>query len=427
MQNKVFKLAFCAVLILISCTMIYPQMIAATMKVFLQGEAKGGTLTFSKTAGCPYVEIQTKPGEKAESVIKRIAEQLNNENSECYKSYGSVEPEGQSLIIGGFPRPGTWCFGGTETALGIPAAPKSVSARYDKKEKKAYISWENPDGGYEKIGLAQFSERKSNIGLDGRKTTYTYNASDIFFSPDIDMEFYIGGENKGVPSNAAGIYICDYNTQISLMNVPFTGGIAPNFYTWSYKTDIKAITYRQGTHPGGGPQKALEQLDYKCFYQVIEAYGTFRGGMLRKFFQIQPGHTYRVSARMNTFDTPAGTWTFSLHAAYCTGKGLTAEQMAGVSDLPNGKKGLDSSCIAEYGKEALTVGKWIFASTGTKSSGKMIGDITMPEKGADCIAVWLRVTGEDAKKVKAGFDFVCVEDLDERDPKQYYPPEKERF
>ncbi|GAI80678.1 unnamed protein product [marine sediment metagenome] len=41
-------------------------------------------------------------------------------------------------------------------------------------------------------------------------------------------------------------------------------------------------------------------------------------GVKRKFLGLTPGHTYRVSARLNTLemDSGQGDWSVSLHAAY---------------------------------------------------------------------------------------------------------------
>jgi len=126
-----------------------------THQITLTGSASGGTLYLVEmTSRRPtYISIETRPGESANSVAKRLARKVEEENP-----FGWSGPSGlTSLHHGsgtiecvGF---GGCVFAGSETGLGIPGPPTSLSASYNAETKEVKLRWENPPQRYDTMSL----------------------------------------------------------------------------------------------------------------------------------------------------------------------------------------------------------------------------------------------------------------------------------
>jgi hypothetical protein len=149
----------------------------------------------------------------------------------------------------------------------------------------------------------------------------------------------------------------------------------------------------------------------KPFYQIIKITSPDAvAGVKRKFLGLTPGHTYRVSAHLNTLemDSAQGDWSVSLHAAYNPpgGTDLTTEQLSGLAMLPDGSMGAAAGRIALYGPELTTNRTWEERSTGKEWRGLAASDVVLP-RGSDTITVWVRCRGAGAFAT----NWVKLEDL----------------
>src|SRR5438045_8802340 len=111
-----------------------------------------------------------------------------------------------------------------------------------------------------------------------------------------NVVYQVVGYKNGVPSNLAGLRLREYIQQESLMNVPFSCGVAPGFKTWTLNTSTNALQFEQGNLPGMMPGTDLRSSFVgNGFYQVLRGSGTFNGGVSRRFLGLTPGHIYRAS------------------------------------------------------------------------------------------------------------------------------------
>ncbi|MHC4658107.1 MAG: hypothetical protein ACYS83_02870, partial [Planctomycetota bacterium] len=152
----------------------------------------------------------------------------------------------------------------------------------------------------------------------------------------------------------------------------------------------------------------------KPFYQVIKTKSSgAQAGVWRKFLGLIPGHTYRVSARINTLemDLEEGDWSLSLHAAYNApgAADLTVAQLAGLAALPDGSAGDAGGRIAIYTPQLTTKGTWEERSTGKPWRDIPIPPDIMLPAGVDTITVWVRCRGSGPTAF--GVDWVKLEDL----------------
>jgi hypothetical protein len=309
-------------------------------------------------------------------------------------------------------------LGGTETGFNIPDPPTGVSACYDPTTDKVLFQWNDPRGGYDSIWVVYYGELLAT--LPGSATQYVHKrgsgmrgwAIDTQRS-STDLNVFVLGQKAGTPSNGAGVRLRKHVQQESLMNVPFTQGIAPGFQRWTDNTSGGDFQFAQGNLPGMAPATDVQKFQGKGFYQVLKGHGTFAGGVSRRFLGLTPGHTYRVGARLNTLESKEGAWAFTFHAAYnpASGEDLSSAQMAGDLALPNGAKGKAAGQIASYDSTTTTDGKWGERSSEKKTADNPTGDTTLPAKGSDSITIWFRFEGKDVTDVAVGLDSVTIEDL----------------
>lgn len=416
----------------------------ALHNVKLDGVAEGGELVLleMQNASARYVRIETQAGEPAEIVIARMAAAINevspfnsylaekgrrNERGEIMRGAAQVplvEVEGNRLQPFGSD-PGSYVFAGTETGLGIPPPPTSLTVHYDAELEVISLFWENPEPPYDGVAI-------SHGGYQGAITTMSMRVR-----PPAKQEvppgliaphrvrankslrrFHVIGCRNGVLSNA-GVITFNYqdNSQEELDTLPFTGGVAPNWKAWSSGSEKQAILLSQGTKGewkrfDQEPRAAVEPDD-RTFYQVIKSRSPEGvGGVYRKFLALKPGHTYRLCTRMNTFemDNVQGDWAFTFHAvAHGSGITLSPEQMAGITPLPDGESGPDAGLVAAFGPGATTRGKFVECSTGARGSHSTAADITLPD-GAEVITVWFKYHGPPSAG-GVGFDWIKLKDI----------------
>jgi len=416
--------------------------------VKLDGTAKGGDLVLMEMVNPNprYIKIDTHAGETAETVIARMAAAINevspfnpyrdrmripNEKGEMVSGdkVPIVHAEGNLLkTFGGFP--GSYIFAGTETGLGIPPPPTSLTATYDPQSQKISLHWENPDEPYDAIGGSVGMQPGTITNFVQKHRAPEHRANLKEWEREIDRRdkglrrFSVIGCRSGVLSNAAAItWDFDDDSQQELDIQPFTAGICPNWKGWSYGGEPGTLVLEQGTR---GEWKQFDQRlkgivltpDDKRFFQLIKTRSpTVVGGVCRKFLGLQPGHTYRIWTRMNTLDMEnvKDNWSFSFHAVP-HGKAVTlsSQQMAGTAPLPAGSAGSAGSQagqVASCGTGSTTKGKFVDCSTEKSGPNSQVLDITLPA-GAEVITVWFRYSGPPCSGV--GFDWIKLKDITTR-------------
>jgi len=408
-KYKNAAMVFLTILLLLPISRGFSQenAVLATTKITLKGNAEGGVLTLIKTfnRNANYVSISTKPGESSESVAMRLADIINNSNPFEWGGTFEVTVKDSSLTLLG--PPGSYAFAGTETGLGIPEPPTSLSGKYDMENEQIILNWQNLVSHFDKIFIVNWelpfptcsmiagSEEQYVYALRGRKIGSIY--------------FCIIGIRDGVPSSPGAIYLCN-NSQEELFGIPFTNGIAPNWRAWSTEANANKVQFEQAVRENyvnradNDRYNPVRKPETKPFSQMIKTMSLgIKAGVWRKFLGLTPGHTYRISARLNTLEMDAckSDWSFSLHAAAYNGPGgtdLTVDQLSGLAALPDGSTGPASGRIAYYGPQATTNGKWVKSSV----------EITLPA-GIDTMTIWVRHSGADSTGVS--IDWVSLKDL----------------
>jgi hypothetical protein len=374
------------------------------------GKASGGTLIMWDNLGrnARYVTVETIAGESAETAIERLANAIDNTDPFLWEI-----PTGQKFvtslngelrgIVGGC---GDYMTAGTETGLGIPQPPHSLTANYDPNLKKITLKWINPSqDAYDLIRVRFHWSNYDHSGGDelaGNAESCVRDVSQKRMDMN-DLDILVIGVRNDIPSNAAAIHI-NNNIQEELYGIPFTAGIAPNWQLWSLDKE-NAIEPQMGVKSQlarikGQPYNPIKKPQDKPFYQIIRTGDKgSTGGIFRKFIGLTAGNTYRLSARLSILDAdPNGKdWSYSLHAiADKPGiEKLTENQMAGIVSLPDGKSGPQASRLK------------VLDSTSRKYE-ECSSDITLPED-SNSITVWLRLTGKNTSA--AGFDWIRLEDL----------------
>ena len=434
----------------------------------LTGRASGGILILAQpmNRNPRWISIETHPGEPAQVVLERLVKAINDHDPFGWggphiirrDAKGEILPDGNWVhvadgSIGPFPgNVGCYIMAGTESGLGIPQPPKSLTCAYLAESNEIVLNWENPPGGYDSIRVLA-DGFPSGIGRNSGNLTTHRLPTDILepFRPGADewarlrgVDFCVIGIRNGVPSNAAAITFKD-NGQEELNGLPFSNGVAPNWTAWStgepkatgYESRIKPhkatrtnpepivtaddgkVAYRRKL-----PPQMIRGMTDKPFMQVIKTSSPNAvAGIYRKFLGLTPGRTYRLSARLFPLDMPKaqGDWSFSLHAVPCAAdrSTLTAEQLAGRSPLPDGQSGPQAGLIALYApgvsppkaqpQPATPARKKPASAPADEPVADLVtGDIRLPE-GADTITVWLRHQADRSTGV--GLDWIRLEEV----------------
>lgn len=424
----------------------------ARAKIPFKGNATGGTLVIGYVPNPHAVHftsasINTSAGESAESVVSRLAQAVVY--SEGIFGSTAADPNvelartalGNTLSIVGTIR--HFLLAGTETGLGIPKPPHSLSCSYDKKAGTIEVKWINPPGEcqYDSVYLKwRYSDvRWQDTPLEGggdiitgRPTIYTIRIpAEVAEVGDLDLDIWIKGfrhetpvvesrsplGKNAIPSNVTAIHMTSNGyCQEETYGIPFTAGIAPNWSAWSTAAKSDEAAFEQGDkYAGVRLWKPVRALLTKPYYQVIKA--PAKGnvhGVCRKFLGLTPGHTYRLTACLTTLDMDSleGDWLLSLCAApnAADGKDLSVQQLAGLVQLPDGRKGPEAGRIAFYNRDKTTKGNYeLVFSDENPNGGSESCHITLPP-GADTITVWVRFSCSDPAG-KVGFSGVKLEDI----------------
>jgi hypothetical protein len=159
----------------------------------------------------------------------------------------------------------------------------------------------------------------------------------------------------------------------------------------------------------------ISDADFAPFYQGLSADGSsYSGGVHRRFLGLEPGTTYRVTARLNTLGQAASTnWTYSVHAAHSAADNalLTPQQLAGSAALPDGSQGSVAGRIGGFGESDTTEGYWIECATDGDAPGKENGNITLPQD-VTSLTIWVRLAGTNTTVDEVGIDWAAIEKLE---------------
>jgi hypothetical protein len=390
-----------------------------TCRISLKGTASGGQLFLADTSGtnARYVQISTSPGEPAESVVRRLADRINQLNPFSWAGAPlCVSGVGDSLegLLG--PK-SLYFLAGTEKGLGIPHSPLSLSCSYDPEKDEVLLRWEKAAGGYDSLlVLLNWSHyaHRSEIWIPGTSTSLTIDRKKRQVNVS-DLDVWVIGYRDEIPSNAAGVRLED-KSQDERYGIPFFDNIAPGWRGWLMAGDKNGVAFEQGVRAQFLASNRRDPITHpatKPFYQVIKTKSSdAKAGVWRKFVGLTPDHSYSISARLSTLemDLAEGDWAFSLHAAYNKrgGGDLSVAQLAGLVALPDGNMGDGAGRVAIYKPGLTTKGTWEERSTGKEWRGLIVPDITLPA-GVDAITVWVRCGG--SCPTEFGTDWVKLEDL----------------
>jgi hypothetical protein len=407
------------------------------------GEASGGTLIFCENRGgnARYVIIETVTGESAENAIARLAKTIDETNPFDWGGF----PIGKNLVTSsGGELKGLvadcreYMIAGTETGLGIPKPPHSLTCNYNREANNISIRWVNPSpDAYDSIRIV-FHRLIGGFTVQGKSESYVldlnkhFNKSseldsylkemglpkDTYSNITSDIIIWVFGVRNDIPSNAAAIHLKN-NSQEEIYGIPFTNGIAPNWQSWSLNANESKINLTMGTREeyinvSSQRYKPVKNAQTKPFYQIINT-GTKggTGGVYRKFIGLTSGHTYRVKTRVATLSEPnEGQWSVSVHAAINgPDEGdFSPRQMAGLDALTDGNKGDTAGRMALFDSSLTTKGQFVEISTDNSKTirGKEITDITLSQ-GVDTITVWIKCTA--SASMSAAIDWISLEDL----------------
>lgn len=382
-----------------------PPSLFETTEVALSGMAKGGTLIYAQTPERNterFVSIATEPGESAESVVRRLAEAIN-----ARRDLGGARANGNTLADLGLLK-GMFFFAGNESGLGIPPPPRSVTANYDPDANQIRVFWENPpDAGYDDVSIVCEGFGCGGVRSDsGTEYVFGSEARPLRRDPR-NLGLCVIGFRNGVPSSASPIHLKGHIQEESI-GVPFANGVAPNWTAWS-DAEADASAMEEG--------RRAREVKGKTFFQRIKSRNVgAQVGAWRKFLGLTPGHTYKISAWVNTSDMAAveADWSFSLHATYLPpgGGDLSNKQMAGTQQLPGGEVGPEAAQFARYENGSGTPNRFVRASTDSREGGpgRLIDHIALPP-GTDSIIVWAKYRCDVPDAPGVALDHLRLEDL----------------
>ena len=441
----------------ITVTLLCCSRVLGRVDIPFKGNATGGSLVIGYIQDPHYVHtsmvsIDTIAGESAESVVNHLASAMTSSDaiySNISKNPAYAEKmrkemaQGHILSLIGMQLT-YYILAGTETGLGIPKPPLFLSCSYNKQAHTIDVKWVNPsdDSRYDSLRILwRYRSLKDTLGGGGRGGTFVWDTRTNFTIKvraevnDLDTDIWIKGLRHEMPieemrakdiplignvisSNATAIHLTsDGYGQEETYGIPFYAGIAPNWAAWSTATEVNETSFEQGDkYAGVRRYQPVRALLTKPFYQIINAppEGEVHG-VYRKFLGLTPGHTYRITACLNTMemDSAEGDWSYSLHAVPNgpVSKDLTSDQLAGFASLPDGRKCVEAGRIASYGPGHTTRGVFELVFSGEKPGSKeqVSSNITLPA-GIDTITVWLRFSCEDLKG-KVGFSGLKIEDI----------------
>ena len=428
-----------------------------THSIDLKGVASGGSLKFIQagSSNTRFISIETHAGESAEKVAQRLAKAIN-ESTNIFGRGDSVVTQSNGVIskgnsIEGIPgSQGMFGFAGTEKGLGIPSSPTSLSCTYDPNEQKIILNWVNPPEKYDRIYIIR-SDSPFPFISNPATSTYTIDCNEINKHASLlhsysnmpysieerlrDLVICVLGFRNNTPSNVAVIRVnSGGNCQEECYGIQFSNNIAPNWSSWSTAAGVNDAAFEQGQKfPKliDNKDRTINSLSTKPFYQIIKSTGKNAiHGVYRKFLGLIPGHSYRLTACINTLDMDSieGDWEFSMYAVPEREK-FTSQQMAYPLSLIENKENLKNIQVFSYGPNRTSKSSFDYTVTGyTKlQDGKISSNIVLSDK-IDEITVWLKFVCEDPNGSVA-FSGVKLEDItairNPKSPEQIIEDEKQ--
>jgi hypothetical protein len=159
------------------------------------GEASGGTLIMWNNLGrnARYVAVETIAGEPAEKAIERLSNAIDETNPFDWGGFTTGKKRVTSSagelrnVLGHCAE---YAIAGTETGLGIPRPPHSLTCNYDPNLQKLTIKWLNPSpNAYDYIRLRiNWSNYDHTGGTPVQGDTESY-MQDLDEKP-LDMNFF---------------------------------------------------------------------------------------------------------------------------------------------------------------------------------------------------------------------------------------------
>lgn len=402
----------------------HAQKTALVQHIRFRGHGVGGSLTLApvgvsipRSQAFKFITIETAAGESPDSIAAKLS--AASERTDGFRflrseSFGDIHGNDFYLVAG------------TEIGFGIPEAPMFLSMNFNPETRKTSLHWQNPVAGYDDLRIARVIE------VNPAETEWT-DEFGVCRNRGIIQGFRSGiAYQDATPSNIGAIQTDEVNPciQMEAGDPPFTANIACNWVRWEKVGGIGEINYTEGQRESSFDDQLAHRAQRKANFQILLGHGdNVTGGTYRKFLGLAPGHTYRVSIRLNTLNmNPSGNWSYSAHATHNGTAGtLTPRQMAGLDPLPDGSLGGAAGRLVRYHsagrpdvppgppsglppgppagvKPNWTKGAWIESATGGE-----LPDITIPP-GCDSLTVWLRLSGSgDISGV--GMDWLALEDL----------------
>lgn len=193
------------------------------------------------------------------------------------------------------------------------------------------------------------------------------------------------------------------NIQDDLFNIPFTGGVAPNWQKW-IADDLKGVSLLEGRKEGVQPVLHPETPDQKMFFQLIQSSNEGGcGGAVRDFVGLSSGHRYRIAIRLNTLsmDNSIPDW----HAAVSIfQKNIDNLETISMQEFEQIQA---HQTLVTFNNEHITKNNWIVFSTGTDA--EKMPDIVVNEN-LNCIRVLVSLTAQGVAS-GIGVDWISLEDL----------------
>lgn len=385
----------------------------ATYEIPLIGHANGGELSLNFLIyNCTrHASITTSAGELPESVVKRLVEEANRIEVSKF-GIPTTGRAGNTIILGNARR-GEHCLGGSETGLGIPAAPRSVSFYGEPFSKQYRVRWRSPDKGYDSVTVMG---HQSGVRISGACDTCLLPRT---WGPAYPVLVTVIGYKNGIPSNAGGVFGTP-STQTELLAIDYTCGVMPNWSAWNggeegllefhkgMKSEREYVHQRDIRHMIA---PHIVNVDQKPTYQSLSTKSNEAiGGVWREYLGLTAGHVYCLRTRLKA---PASdiSWKMSFHACpSVSGRvGLSPGEFAGLESIELNGTPIRQTQLFEVSGETNGRGEWLEKSSDQPSRGNLIGgDITLPG-GSDSLVVWFKVEGQ--VPAEAGFDYVALEDL----------------
>lgn len=217
----------------------------ARTEIPFKGNATGGKLVIGyipdpHSVHTSIVSIDTSAGESAESIVNRLAAAITSsdaifskmsKNPKAAETMKKEMAKGNTLSIRGMLD--DYILAGTETGLGIPKPPLSLSGSYNKERRTIDLRWVNPSGDsqYDSLRILwRYRNIKNTLGdsLGGSKFIWDTSKNFTIELPkevnEVDVDIWIRGlrhempieemrakdiplSRNVVPSNATAIHI----------------------------------------------------------------------------------------------------------------------------------------------------------------------------------------------------------------------------